>query len=432
MIGSRETDVVRDGTRRTPRPTPDRNGRPLRLFVVEPRPTGGMIHYAFQLSTALSEEGAEVTLVTSRGYELARLPHAFRVAEVMRLWKPVDPGMQAAGATRRLVRRARRVSRAAVYVREWHRLTRYLIRQRPDVVQFGKLEFPIEGYFLRQLRRRGLVLTQICHEFERREHGRGPASAAATRLMAGAYDTFSAIFFHGEHGRARFASLFDVPRDRLHVLPHQGPPWIFERLAGGPGVRDRLRARYGIEARRPVVLFLGTIAPSKGLTDLLEAFPLVLRSTPATLVVAGFPTKFVDVDGIESQVERLGVRDDVRLDARYVPFEEVGPLLELATVVVYPYRTSTESGAVQLACAFGRPIVATATEALRDVVEDGSSGFLVEPGDPKALAAAISRIVGDARLAAEMGQRARRLSETRYTWSALAERILSATEGVRA
>jgi glycosyltransferase involved in cell wall biosynthesis len=409
-----------------------RDGRPLRLFVVEPRPTGGMIHYAFQLCEALTEAGADVTLVTSRGFELDAVPRSFRVEEVLRLWKPVDSSMSSPGRAGRLGRKLRRVSRGAIYVREWRRLARYLEEQRPDVVQFGKLEFPIDGYFLRRLRRRGLVLTQVCHEFERREHGRGLAPTVATKLTASAYESFSAVFFHGEHGRERFASLFDVPRDRLHVIPHQGPPWVFVRLAGGAETRARLRRRYRLADGEPVVLFLGTIMPSKGVTDLIEAFPLVLETTPATLVVAGFPTKFVDVGELGRLVDRLGISDSVRLDARYVPFAEVGPLLELASVVVYPYRTSTESGAVQLSCAFGRPIVATTTDALRDVVEDGRSGLLVEPGERDQLAGAISRILADPELGAAMGEYARHLSETRHTWAALAGRIVSVTEGVRA
>ncbi len=390
-----------------------------------------MIHYAFQLCSALAEAGADVTLVTSRGNELGALPHAFRVEEVMRLWKPVAP-MEAGTAVGKLRRKLRRVARGAIYLREWRRLTRYLLEERPDIVQFGKLEFPIDGYFLRRLRRDGLVLTQICHEYERREQG-GPGAAAATRLTRAAYESFSAIFFHGEHGRARFTSLFPVPGSRLHVIPHQGPPWIFAGRAGGDGVRARLRRRYGLEEGEPVVLFFGTIVPSKGLPDLLAAFPLVLGATPeARLVVAGFPSKFVDPAELTRIVDNLGIADSVVFDARYLPLEEVGPLLELASVVVYPYRTSTESGAVQLACAFGRPVVATTTDALRDVVEDGRSGLLVEPGSPDELAAAISRIIADPALAAEMGARARQLSETRYTWRALADRILAVSEAVRA
>jgi glycosyltransferase involved in cell wall biosynthesis len=423
---------TRDRTQAPVRAAASRSGRPLRLFVVEPRPTGGMIHYAFQLCAALAETGADVTLVTSRGFELDDVPRSFRVEEVLRLWKPVAPTISSPGRARRLGRKLRRVPRGAIYVREWRRLTRYLNEQRPDVVQFGKLEFPIDGYFLRRLRSRGLVLTQVCHEFERREHGRGLAPTVATKLTASAYESFSALFFHGEHGRERFASLFDVPRERLHVIPHQGPPWVFARLAGGAETRARLRRRYRLADGVPVVLFFGTIMPSKGLTDLIEAFPLVRRSTAATLVVAGFPTKFVDVGELGRLVERLGISDSVRLDARYVPFAEVGPLLELASVVVYPYRTSTESGAVQLACAFGRPVVATTTDALRDVVEDGRSGLLVEPGDREQLADAISRILVDPELGAAMGEYARHLSDTRHTWSALAGRILSVTDGVRA
>jgi hypothetical protein len=63
----------------------------MKLFVVEPLGTGGMIHYAYQLCTALAKEGVEVTLVTAHNYELADFPHNFHVEKRMRLWQMFDP-----------------------------------------------------------------------------------------------------------------------------------------------------------------------------------------------------------------------------------------------------------------------------------------------------------------------------------------------------
>ena len=63
----------------------------MRLFVVEPLGSGGMIHYAYQLCTALANLGASVTLVTSYEYELDAFPHNFTVKKQMRLWKMFDP-----------------------------------------------------------------------------------------------------------------------------------------------------------------------------------------------------------------------------------------------------------------------------------------------------------------------------------------------------
>jgi glycosyltransferase involved in cell wall biosynthesis len=141
--------------------------------------------------------------------------------------------------------------------------------------------------------------------------------------------------------------------------------------------------------------------------------------------VAGFPSKFINLNDLQHTVTELGLADAVIFDPRYIPFDEVGALMSLAQVVVYPYRTSTQSGSLQVAYAFGRPVVATRVGGLPDVVEEGRSGFLVPPASPEALSAAILKIINNPPLAAEMGAYARHLSETRYAWTPIAGQILT-------
>src|SRR5215211_8135411 len=65
--------------------------RKLRLVLVEPNGSGGLIHYTYQLCTALANEGVDVTLITGKEYELAHLPHNFQVNNLLDLWSLFDP-----------------------------------------------------------------------------------------------------------------------------------------------------------------------------------------------------------------------------------------------------------------------------------------------------------------------------------------------------
>jgi glycosyltransferase involved in cell wall biosynthesis len=96
----------------------------------------------------------------------------------------------------------------------------------------------------------------------------------------------------------------------------------------------------------------------------------------------------------------------------------------LATVAVYPYRSSTQSGALQVAYTFGRPVVATTVGGLPEAVEPGRSGFLVPAESPQELAEAILRLVTNRELAKIMGEYARHLSETRFSWRSVARQII--------
>jgi glycosyltransferase involved in cell wall biosynthesis len=412
--------------------TPGRGGGVLRVVVVEPLGTGGMIHYAYQLATALAEAGVEVTLVTSGHYELADLPHSFRVDPRLRLWSAHDPESTAArrrsglGRARwRIYRAARRGARGVRLAREWIRLVRYLEEARPDIVQFGKINFPFEGLFLGRLRRHGLVLADICHEFELRERREGAVSTIAARLSAGVYRSFAAIFLHGEELRQQFRALYPELAARLYVLPH-GNEEIF-RLAAlrrAEAAADTVATRYALGPGESVVLFFGNLAPSKGIPDLLEAFALARRRVDAKLLIAGYPSKFVDVDTWRRRAGELGIGDDVIWDTRYVPMEEVEALVTRATVVVLPYRNATQSGALQVAYTFGRPVIVTRVGSLPEVVEQGESGLVVAPEAPSELARAIVTMLENPEQTARMGARARQLSTTRYSWSRIAENVV--------
>ena len=110
-------------------------------------------------------------------------------------------------------------------------------------------------------------------------------------------------------------------------------------------------------------------------------------------------------------------------DARYIPLNEIGPLMGLASVVVYPYRSGTQSGALQTAYTFGKPVIATAVGGLPEVVEDGKSGYIVSPNSPSEIAEKIVALVNNPKMADEMGQYARHLSETRFSWNTVAAQI---------
>ncbi|HLO14933.1 MAG TPA: glycosyltransferase family 4 protein [Anaerolineales bacterium] len=403
----------------------------LRLVLVEPNGSGGLIHYSYQLCTALADEGVDVTLITGKEYELAHLPHNFRVNNLLDLWSLFDPrviqNIDATAWQRRWHKvrwTLRRGQRAVRLILAWINLTRYLSELKPDIVQFSKINFPFEAIFLAQMRRNGLTLTQICHEFELRENHDGPLSSLILQAYADIYKNFSAMFFHARENCEKFLSLFPfVQKERTFVIPHGNSSWLLKYF---PQTRDwdAIRARYGIKPGQPVILFFGLLAPSKGIDDLIEAFALVRQNCDAKLLIAGYPTKHINMDELKEKIALLNLTEHVVLDPRYIPLEEVGALMSLATVAVYPYRSSTQSGALQVAYTFGRPVIATTVGGLPEAVEHGRSGFLVPACSPAELANNILKLVTNPELAKVMGEYARHLSETRFSWRSVARQII--------
>ena len=408
----------------------DNKNNPIRIMVVEPRGTGGMIHYAYQLCTALSNAGANVTLVTSSVYELDDMAHNFNLRKQMRLWSTIESqnietNFGVVGSVvQTIFRKVRRILRGARLIFEWIRLVIFLTQAKPDIVQFGKIEFPFEAFFLSILKNRGLIISQICHEFELREQGNNIFINIANKLYRWVYDTFSIIFFHGESNQKRFLSLFHTPKEKLYNIEH-GNENLFLTKQSSEFTGETLRSRYGIPAGQPVVLFFGNLMPSKGIPDLLDAFARVYKkNSGARLVIAGNPSKFIDVNSLKQLSKDLNIHTATVFDTRYILTEEVPALMELATVVAYPYLNSTQSGALQVAYTFGKPVIATDVGGLPEAVENEKSGIIVPPASPDKLADAIEKVINNPKLAQDMGSYAKHLSKTRFSWDNIAIKIL--------
>jgi len=404
----------------------------LTIAVVEPRGSGGMIHYAYQMCTALAENGARVILVTSQDYELDDYPHNFSVNKLLKLWSLTDPRDDAHSMTRvgravyKIFRNIRRATRGIRFIIEWNRLTFYLLSTKPNIVQFGKIEFPFEAVFLYILRKKGLTLTQICHEFELREQAGNPIANFSNQLYRWVYESFSVLFFHSNNNKERFSTLFNIDPVRFYVIPHGNERLFLEPTGQNRVSEDEMRSRYNIDKSVSVVLFFGNLMPSKGIPDLLAAFKHVHADNSNTqLIVAGKPTKHIDLPSLMQLTREFGIEHSTIFDSRYIPIEEVSPLMEMASVVVYPYLNSTQSGSLQVAYAFGRPVVATNVGGLPDAVEEGKSGFLVPPGDPEQLARAILKFTNYRDRTLKMGAYAKHLSETRFSWDTVAKLILA-------
>lgn len=410
--------------------------KPLEVIVVEHRSSGGMIHYAYQLCTAMAKAGADVTLITAVDYELGNLPHNFKVMNKMKLWAQIDPLLSRVPRTkigaiwRKVFWNVRRGFRAIRLTIEWIKLTSYLLKRRPDIIQFGELENAIEAFFLRYMHRRGLVLSQICHEFEKREKDNKPAQAG-NKLNPGIYSAFSAIFVHGQANQNRFLSLYDIPRQIVHSIQH-GNEQLFPVSENIEKDMDVLREKYKLTKNERVILFFGNLTPSKGIPDLIRGFKYVFDSNKnSRLIVAGMPSKYIDMNELFKLTLELDISDVVIFDSRYIPMDEIEPLMKLADIVVYPYRSITQSGALQVAFAFGRPVVTTNVGGFPEVVDDGQNGFLVPTEAPEELAKAILKIIKNPSLAEKMGKHAKHVSETRFAWEPIAEEIVSVYQTIR-
>ena len=156
--------------------------------------------------------------------------------------------------------------------------------------------------------------------------------------------------------------------------------------------QEQARQRLGIPLQRPVLLFFGIVRPYKGLPVLLDALAMLKRQgQPPFLLVAG--EFWEDVQDCRAAISRLALEDDVRLENRYIPNEEVDTLFSAADLLVAPYLAGTQSAAVALA--LGRGLPAVLTERIAAGVPPAARDLtrVVPAGDAAALAQAIQALL---------------------------------------
>ena len=117
---------------------------------------------------------------------------------------------------------------------------------------------------------------------------------------------------------------------------------------------------------------------------------------------------------------------------RFIPDDDITVFFRGSAVVVMPYIEASQSGVIPLAYAFGKPVVATRVGALPDIVEDGETGLLVEPGDADALARAIEELLENPDRRRKMGRQAHAHSREELNWDSIATTTHATYESVRA
>jgi len=294
----------------------------------------------------------------------------------------------------------------------WIRAARLIADHEPDVliVSWVNPALAIQFRCITGLVRRKSPRTRIvfwCHNVA--QHERLPLNTALTGFAFGHADHFVVTCRDSEKNLKAM-----LPRSEVSVayLPS------LDVFAGGPS--KSVRESHGIDDGDPVALYFGFVRPYKGLQHLIEAMPAALARVPDLhlLVVGEF---WEGREACDEAVRGNGLSDRVTIVDRYVPNEEVAGYFESADLVVLPYVSATGSGIVQMAYAFGKPVLTTRVGSLPEVVDDGSTGILVEPGDPAAIASAISDFFESGR-APEFAANIAEASE-RFSWEAFIDEV---------
>ena len=288
------------------------------------------------------------------------------------------------------------------------RISRVLRRERPDIVHTHNLV--AHAHAAAAARMLGIPVVHTKHGRQVTSFGRPPG---LRRLVYGLADRIAVV--SSDTGESLLAKV-SIDRRRLRI--------VYNGIDAAPyRAVDRVRAREdaGLGAYRFVAGSVSRLDPVKDHTTMLRAFAAATsgRDDCAFLIVGDGPER----ERIERAAAGLGIAGRVRMRGFT---DDIPSMLACMDLFMQP---STEEGlslTILEAAAAGVPVVSTAVGGTPEIIENGRSGTLIEPGDEAALAAAIDRFLVDPAPFAAMALRARRIIDERFSL----ERMNEAYDGI--
>jgi glycosyltransferase involved in cell wall biosynthesis len=343
--------------------------RPARIVQVTAQTTGGIGRHVRSLVAELVRRGAAVEVAAPRstgglGAEAAGTP--FWPVEIPRLPSPVP---------------------AVAALRELHRAL-----DGADLVHAHGVRAGLAaGAAARSGAVPHLVVTIHNAVFETGPTRRG-AESVANRMLALLAER--RICVSEDLARAARAAA-PAKAGSVQVIPAGSDTTLADPVAV-----EQARAGLGLSPGRRLIVGVGRLDPQKGFDVLVEAAARLDGDPPPLIVVCGEGPERPELEG---RIRLLGAGDRVRLlgnrrDARAI--------IAAADAFCMPSRWEGSPLALHEALAARRPIVASATGGIPELLAFGEAGLLVPAEDPAALAAALTRLLEDPDLAARLAARA--------------------------
>jgi glycosyltransferase involved in cell wall biosynthesis len=412
--------------------------RILLLAQFFPPDIGGEERHVFNLAQTLAARGHEVAVATQR---MAGVPDEETLASGVRVHRFATAAMHLPG-----VYSTSRTHHPPLPdpqgVRELSRITS---QERPDVVHAHNWIVNSAVAVRRSSRagsRFGLVLTlhdfsHVCATKRLMRQGSACEGPAVTRCLPCATASYGPAV--GPLTAAATALMRPWKNRAIdHVVCVSSAVASGNRIPRGPGTSvipnfvldEAVLSRAGDAAggraedippglpAQEFVLFVGELSRDKGVPTLLRAYESLGREWPPLLLV-----------GRRTPDTPAHLPDGAQMCAEW-PHDHVMAAFRRCLFAVLPSICLDACPTTVLeAMASGRPVVATATGGIVDMIADGENGLLVHPGDEHGLAEAMARLLKDASLRARLAAGARERIQ-RFTASAVAERLEAVYERV--
>lgn len=409
----------------------------LRIIFYDPSGRGGISQYTYQLAESLACKGSDVTVITTEDYELKHLKRSFKIyTPFTESWAkrflnrmfsqfpkkstiPIDNSNTSNmdGTFKHQKNTANLLLKTCRLWLIWIKMIFFLLWKNPHIIHFQWLvDKKNDFYFMKVLKILGFTIVYTAHDLLPHDSNLQDYQSTFRKI----YCVSDKIIVHSENNKKDIVEMFRIDPKKVYVVLHGS----FDMFYTDKNItRDIARKEIGIPNEKKVILFFGSIRKYKGLEYLVSAFQKIKEELDNTiLLIVGniYNGNNEDFKFYSDLIDLISHDNDIICINTYVHFEKINSYFLASDVVVLPYIKTYTSGILLAAYAAGRPAIVTDTGALSEVVDVGKSGFIVPPKDVNALEQALIKTLSNPDQMESMGNYAKYLSETMYSWSGIA------------
>lgn len=291
----------------------------------------------------------------------------------------------------------------------WKKTAAQIIKANPDLVIFKYwLPFfaPCYSSIAKRIKKKYTAkLLAICHNIIPHEKRFG--DKYLSKMFLSKMEYFILLSKEVENDLLKFIS-----HPKSKVLPHP----VYSRF--GKCVDKQTAKEHLKLPDNNYILFFGFIRDYKGLDVLLNALAL-LKEKNIKLIVAG--EFYSDKEKYFKMIDDLNINQNVFMFNDFIPTDEVKYYFSAADAIILPYRNATQSGIVQIAVNFQKPVIATDAGGLSEVIENDKMGYIVKKENPEQLAEAINKFYNGNK-EQDFSQNISTLKE-KYSWKSFVDGI---------
>lgn len=370
----------------------------MKTLIIEQGGNGGVCHYTYELASALSSNGAEVGLFTASDYELETKERNFELYNKIKWCRN--------NFLRKI--KVNKLLNILYYLFSLLSLIEIIKRNNYKIVHIQGMYFlPMNFITAKLVQALGCKIVFTPHNTFQRYN-----KTSLEWFYLWLLTHSSEIIVHSQFDKERLIQHYHIEGKKIEIIPHGN--YGFFKVS-----KDTLSQKTN-EHKKRNILFFGYIRPDKGLDYLIEGFGQFLKKLPSqdrtqyVLKIVGRPEG--SFQKYASLIEKYRLENHVEQVLEYIPFEEVEHYFEETDLLVLPYLEISQSGVLQLAMSFGKPLIVSNVGGLPEIITDGVNGFVVPPKNAEELAKKLLIAFKDEALLQEMGKKNLVLSQTTFSW----------------